>query len=280
MTFSDVAVDDVRRFWNRRPCNIRHSDAAIGTREYFDEVEAKKYAVEPHIPGFARFERWAGKWVLEIGCGIGTDTINFARAGAEVVAVDLSDESLRLVKQRARVYGRQDHIHAMQADAEHLSAAFPDSGWADLIYSFGVIHHSPHPERILAEARKLIAPAGELRVMVYHRRSTKVAALIARHPLRALRGIDRAVAIQSEAQTGCPITYTYSRRQAREFVEAAGFVVENIFVDHIFPWAISPYREHRFERRWYWRPVPARAFRVLERRLGWHLCIVAKPGER
>ena len=63
--------------------------------------EKRKYFVEPHIPAFAQFERWKGKKVLEVGCGIGTDAINFARAGARVTAVDLSDESLKLAKQRA-----------------------------------------------------------------------------------------------------------------------------------------------------------------------------------
>src|SRR5215470_19130348 len=99
------SVEDVRRYWNARPCNIRHSQKPIGSREYFDEVEARKYFVEPHIPGFADFERWQGKRVLEIGCGIGTDTMNFARAGAEVTAVDLSEKSLEIARQRASVYG-------------------------------------------------------------------------------------------------------------------------------------------------------------------------------
>ena len=108
--FTEVPIENVRRYWDNRPCNVRHSSLPVGTREYFDEVEARKYFVEPHIPAFAEFDRWKDKRVLEIGCGIGTDTINFARAGAEVVACDLSPESIKIARQRAEVFGFADRI--------------------------------------------------------------------------------------------------------------------------------------------------------------------------
>src|SRR5689334_18878447 len=108
--FADISIERVREYWDRRPCNLKHSPKAVGTREYFDEVEARKYFVEPHIPEFAEFPRWAGKRVLEIGCGLGTDTINFARNGATVTAVDVSRQSLTLARKRAEVYGLQDRI--------------------------------------------------------------------------------------------------------------------------------------------------------------------------
>lgn len=276
MTFAQVPVDEVRSYWDRRPCNLRHSDAPIGSRRYFDEVEFRKYRVEPHIPGFAQFHRWRGKRVLEVGCGIGTDTINFARAGARVTALDLSSRSLALARIRAGVY--VEDVTFLEADAEDLSPIW--SHWYtpfDLVYSFGVIHHSPHPALALREMRSVIDDDGELRIMIYHRRSTKVAALVLRHPLRALRGIDHAVAVQSEAQTGCPITYTYTKRQARKLVEAAGFEVAELYVDHIFPWAIRPYRRHELVQRWYWRLVPQGIFRRLERRFGWHLMVTCFP---
>src|ERR1700732_5357552 len=104
-SFEAVPIESVQAYWDARPCNVRHSMQPIGTREYFDEVEARKYFVEPHIPGFAEFERWRGEKVLEMGWGIGTDTINFARHGARVTSVELSEKSLELARQRAGVYG-------------------------------------------------------------------------------------------------------------------------------------------------------------------------------
>jgi 2-polyprenyl-3-methyl-5-hydroxy-6-metoxy-1,4-benzoquinol methylase len=91
-------VKDVKNYWNSRPCNIRHSKKEIGSKEYFNDVEHRKYFVEPHIPKFAEFEKWKGKKVLEIGCGIGTDSINFVKAGAKLTCVELSEKSLELCK--------------------------------------------------------------------------------------------------------------------------------------------------------------------------------------
>ena len=140
--FDSISLEDVRAYWDARPCNLRHSAKPVGSREYFDEVETRKYLVEPHIPSFAEFPRWSGKRVLEIGCGIGTDTINFARRGASVTAVDLSEKSLEITRARAKVFGLSDRIQLFCADAERLTSSIPVEKY-DLIYSFGVIHHSP-----------------------------------------------------------------------------------------------------------------------------------------
>src|SRR5213592_4686750 len=124
-SFQDTTIANVRDYWNARPCNIRHSPKPVGTREYFDEVEGRKYFVESHIPRFANFPHWSGKKVLEIGCGIGTDTINFARHGAQVTAVDLTEKSLDVARQRAKVFGVEDRIRFYQANAEELSSYVP-----------------------------------------------------------------------------------------------------------------------------------------------------------
>jgi 2-polyprenyl-3-methyl-5-hydroxy-6-metoxy-1,4-benzoquinol methylase len=276
--FADVPTERVREYWNRRPCNLRHSPAPIGTREYFDQVEARKYFVEPHIPGFAQHERWAGKRVLEIGCGLGTDTMNFLRAGARVTAVDLSSKSLELARQRAQVYGVADRVQFVEADAERL-AEFVRPEPYDLVYSFGVIHHSPHPERILDQLRRhFVGPGSVLKLMVYHRHSLKVAGLVLSEANGAWWRLDEAVAKQSEAQTGCPVTYSYSRRGFGELLARHGFEVEGMFVDHIFPYRVRDYVEYRYIKAFPYRLLPEPAMRALERRFGWHLCATARPG--
>src|SRR5712691_3775307 len=276
--FRSVPLADVRAYWNARPCNVRHSQQPVGSREYFDEVEARRYFVEPHIPRFAEFSRWAGKRVLEIGCGIETDTINFARAGATVTAVDLSEESLALARRRAAVYGLEDNITFRAADAENLAAAVPSEPY-DLVYSFGVIHHTPDPRRAFDQIREHYAgPDTTLKLMLYHRYAWKVLWILLTEGRGAFWKLDELIARNSEAQTGCPVTYTYGRGDAARLLE--GFTIEDCFVDFIFPYRIRDYVEYRYVKSWHFRALPPRVFRMLERRFGWHLCITARPDAR
>ncbi|MCA1625191.1 MAG: class I SAM-dependent methyltransferase [Acidobacteria bacterium] len=272
--FSDVAIQSVRDYWNRRPCNIRHSTAEIGTKEYFDQVEARKYLVEPHIPAFAEFEKWRGKKILEIGCGIGTDTMNFARAGANVTAVDLSSESLNLAKKRAEVFDLSDHIEFYEANAEKLSDFIPSQKY-DLVYSFGVIHHSPHPEKIIEQIRQNFVRSGStLKLMVYYRYSWKVFWMLMQEKGKFWK-LDEIIAKHSEAQTGCPVTYSYTKSTVKDLI-GEDFENEENYVEHIFPYRISEYVKYEYVKEWYWRILPESVFRKLEKNIGWHLCVTAK----
>lgn len=272
--FTDVSIQKVRDYWNARPCNIHHSIAEIGTEEYFKQVEARKYFVEPHIPLFAEFEKWRGKKVLEIGCGIGTDTINFARAGADVTAVDLSMESIKLAKKRAEVFGLSNRIEFYEANAEHLSDFIPAMRY-DLVYSFGVIHHSPNPEKIIEQVRaNFVHSYSKLKLMVYYRYSWKVLCILLQENGRFWK-LDDIIAKHSEAQTGCPITYSYTKNSVKNLIGDA-FEIENIFVDHIFPYEIPKYVMYEYEKEWYFRRLPLTVFRAFEKQFGWHLCLTAK----
>ena len=258
----DVSIETVADYWNRRPCNLRHSQAPVGSKAYFDEVEARKYFVEPHIPGFADFARWNDKRVLEIGCGLGTDAVNFVRAGAEYTGVELSEVSLDLARQRFDVFGLNGNL--IHANAEHLDQHVRQASF-DLIYSFGVIHHTPNPDAIIRQARRAIRPDGEFRLMLYARDSWKDCMIEA--------GYD-----QPEAQSGCPIARTYTQADVRALLRANDFGAVSITQDHIFPYMIEQYLNYEYALQPWFAAMPREMFRALEKRFGWHMLIVAKPG--
>ena len=267
----DVTIEHVQAFWDKRPCNIRHSTSKLGSRKYFDEVEARKYFVEPHIPAFAEFEKWKDKKVLEVGCGIGTDTINFARAGAKVTAIDYSGKSLEIAKKRADVYSLE--VDFYKADAEELSKTVPVEDY-DLVYSFGVVHHTPKPQRAVSEIRKYMGPRSVMKMMVYNRYSWKVFWILMRYGKGAFWKVDELIARHSEAQTGCPVTYTFTKKGVNGLLE--GFKVLEAKAEHIFPYSIEDYKEYRYKKVWYFRYLPKKVFSWMERRFGWHLCVTAR----
>jgi len=240
----------------------------VGTREYFEQVRARKYTVEPHIPAFAQFERWAGKNILEVGCGIGTDTVEFALAGAHVTAIDISQRSIDIAQQRAMQYGVQDHIRFACVDAETMTMCRDvDPGTYDLIYSFGALHHSPHPSRAFGQLSAVARNDTVVKLMLYNKLSTKSMALTHGRLWR-----DDLISQQSEAQSGCPVTYSYTPWGVRKLL-SRWFNIESVNIEHIFPYKIEPYREWKYEKQW-WASLPG--FRPVEKLLGWHLLIEAK----
>ena len=252
-------ITDVKNFWDSRPCNVKHSSKTIGSKEYFDEVEKKKFFVEPHIKSFSEFNLWNGKKVLEIGCGLATAGINFARYGADYTGVELSKETLELAKKRFEVYGVQGNFY--EGNAENLSNFLPDEKY-HLVYSWGVIHHTPHPEKVIQEVKKYLHKNGEFRVMLYASNSWKNYMIGA--------GLD-----QPEAQYGCPIAYTYTED---EIIELLGndFIVTNMERDHIFPYQIEPYKKGEYVKQPWFENMPEEMFKILEKKLGWHILITAK----
>jgi SAM-dependent methyltransferase len=265
-------IEKVKEYWNSRPCNIRHSSKEIGSLEYFEEVEKRKYFVEPHIPVFADFPVWKGKKVLEIGCGIGTDTVNFCRNGAILTSVDLSEESLKISKQRIGVYGYEADIHF--ANAETLSDYIEVKPY-DLIYSFGVLHHTPNPIEAFKEVKKFMNAESEFRMMVYYKGAFKVFQILEEYDFN-YNEAESLIAMHSEAQTNCPVTYSYTPKEITEILESLGFSVTETKIDHIFPYKVDLYKQYIYEKEDLWKNFNEEAFHDFEKRYGWHLMIKAK----
>src|SRR5947207_8795298 len=156
----------VRAFWQAHPCGTKFSDAEMGTREFFDRVEAHRYGKEWHIPIAANFKSTRGLKVLEIGCGLGTDGAQFAKAGADYTGIDLTEASIELARKRFELSGLKGEFRV--ADAEKLD--FADETF-DVVYSHGVLHHTPDTAGAVREIQRILKPGGRAIVMLYHRGS-------------------------------------------------------------------------------------------------------------
>lgn len=157
----------VYEFWNETTCGTQYSDKDKFTKPYFEDIENYRYSVEPQIFSFAQFTRFYGKKVLEVGIGAGTDFLQWIRAGAKAYGIDLTPEAIRHIEKRLEVY----HLKAEEikvADSE--SIPYEDNTF-DLVYSWGVIHHTPDTRKALREIVRVIRPGGMGKIMVYHKHS-------------------------------------------------------------------------------------------------------------
>ena len=253
-----TTLEKVIDFWDKRPCNLLHSNKDVGSKEYFQEVTEKKYFIEPHITPFANFEEWGGKRVLEIGCGIGTAAQSFVEAGAIYTGVDISERSLDLARKRFACFGLEGSFY--KVEDECLSSVLPVEDY-DLVYSFGVIHHTPNPKELLSEIKKYMNKDSVLRIMLYAANSWKA--------FMIEEGLD-----QPEAQSGCPIANTYTKSEVLGLLK--DFSVTFIKQDHIFPYRVGEYKQNIYIKEPWFRSMPTEIFETLQKNLGWHLLIEAK----
>ena len=246
-------LSKIINYWDQQPCNIKHSSKEVGTLEYFEEVKNKRYRAEPHIAKFADFAKWQGKRVLEIGCGIGTDAIEFAKAGANYTGIDISKESIKIAKQRFDCYNLDGTLLHMDASDLNLSGF-------DLVYSFGVIHHYPNIDRILANIHNSLVADGELRFMVYAKNSWKQSMINA--------GLD-----QYEAQNDCPYAQSYTNEEILNLLSAYNNI--DITQDHCFMFQIQPYKRGVFILEPWFESMSDDMLTAIKTQLGWHLLVKA-----
>lgn len=209
MSVSKTADDKsaVKDFWNAASCG--ESVLLPGfDQEGYAEQAAARYQLEPYIAPFADFEASAGQDVLEIGVGLGADHERFAKAGANLSGIDLTPRAIEHTSRRLAHIG---HSSALQVgDAENLP--FPDASF-DMVYSWGVIHHSPDTPAAAREILRVLKPGGRFRVMIYHRHSLIGYMLWLRYALMAGRpftGLDEIYAKYLES----PGTKAYTVTQA------------------------------------------------------------------
>lgn len=253
----NLAKSAVQEYWDARPCGSLEPADRKSLPGFFETHARLRYEREPEVVALAEFTHWRAKRVLEIGVGMGADFVRFGKAGARVFGLDLSRRSLQLALQNANLQRLSPTL--LNADAESLP--FPDATF-DLVYSWGVLHHTPDIERALSEVHRVLVPDGECRTMLYHRRSLVGAQCYLRYGLgrfQPFASLSNLIAAHVES----PGTKAFTSNEARALFRIFRKV-------EIRP-AVTVYDlrlgRRRFAPRWMHRLVPDG--------LGWFLLIRA-----
>jgi SAM-dependent methyltransferase len=291
---NDNLKERVRAFWQANPCGVKFADAAPGTRHFYELVEAHRYTKEWHIPIAAGFAGARGLKVLEIGCGLGTDGAQFAEAGADYTGVDLTEAAVDLARKRFELFNLLGKFQT--ADAEKLDFA---GETFDLVYSPGVLHHTPETAQAISEIHRVLRPGGRAVVMLYHRDSynyrvnisvlrragarllnweagVKLAHLLTGEPIESLRRHAKLLKTEKASYlaaeeflsqntdgAGNPLARVYSRSEARElFKDFSAVTVKTFFLNKRWLPVIGSVLPRSLESR-------------LAARWGWHLWIDA-----
>jgi len=205
----------VRDYWNVQPPFMAKATAEEKSVEWYQSISEHRWRVVPYYHNFVGFDNYKDKTILEIGCGAGTDACEFARNGAKVTALDITDAAKELTTERAKVEGLDVDVQVY--DGERLD--FPDNSF-DVVYSCGVLHHSPFQDDLFADAWRVLKPGGELVMMLYHRNSAiYYYSILARNHLRdRAQGMSREelTGTFSEFREGCPMTRVFTVEEIKE----------------------------------------------------------------
>ena len=243
------SVTTVQAFWEGHVNNEYYTKERRASSSYFDQIEARRYRWHYHLRDlFDSLEGSSGA-LLEIGCGIGVDSVQLARCGFQVTGIDLTQSAIDVAKSHARHRGLDIDFRLGNAETLH----FPD-GQFDIVYSFGVLHHTPDMQKAIAEVHRVLKPKGRALIMLYHRHSiVDWVHRLFRLPYESPRTL----------QDHCPVVYRVSAAEARTLF--AAFSEVSIEVDYPFTYG--------FRHLTFW--MPKWLLRAIGRRLGWHLMIDA-----
>jgi SAM-dependent methyltransferase len=245
----------VRAYWNTRIHDLEMTTRPVGSREFFDELDEYRFDKLSYLPAVVDFGGFAGRRLLEVGCGIGTDLARFARGGARVIGLDLSETAVRLARANLQLHGLRGSV--LVGDGAHLPV--PD-GSLDVLYAHGVLQYAPDPRQIVEESLRALRPGGTAIFMVYNRVSW-------------LMALSKVMKVGLEHEDA-PVLRMYSIDEFRQLIRGFG---RTRIVPERFP------VRSRLHRGWkavvyngafvgLFNAVP----RPFVRRFGWHLMAICE----
>lgn len=102
------------------------------------------------------------KVALNIGCGAGTEALLLAYSGATCIAMDITSQAARAAEYLMHKIGGEGI--GIQADTRFIPV---ESSSVDVVYSSGVLHHSPELSQSIAEIYRVLKPGGKAYIMLY-----------------------------------------------------------------------------------------------------------------
>jgi ubiquinone/menaquinone biosynthesis C-methylase UbiE len=158
-------IEQIQHYWNERIHDLEMTDKPVGTREFFADLDQYRFDKLHYLPRLVNFSAYRGRALLEVGCGIGTDLVRFARGGAIVTGVDLSSTAIDLAKQNFDLHGlRAQELRVANGEA----LPFADASF-DVVYGHGVLQYTADAAQLIRECHRVLKPGGEAIFMVYNR---------------------------------------------------------------------------------------------------------------
>ena len=207
--------EEIRDYWSVQPPFKAMDGAQPLSHEWYESISRHRYTIVPYMHDWVGFPAYSGKRVLEIGCGAGTDLAEFARHGARVVGADITETAVNLARRRLQVEGLPGAVSTYDG----VQLPFGKHSF-DVVYSWGVLHHSPRSDDLFAEIARVLRPGGEFVFMLYSRASLlyHYSILLRAHRRGELAHCSREQLLSrySEFREACPFTRAFTVAELRE----------------------------------------------------------------
>ncbi len=162
---NSTLLNEIRKYWNEHIHDLEIVKHQIGSKGFFEDLDEYRFDKLRYLPQVVDFNGYKGKKVLEIGCGAGIDLIRFARGGAQVTGVDISETAIDLAKKNFKINGLKADLQVMNGEA----LDFKDNSF-DLVYVHGVLQYTADSRKMAEESFRVLKKGGEFIGMVYNRK--------------------------------------------------------------------------------------------------------------
>jgi SAM-dependent methyltransferase len=158
-------IEKIQDYWNHRIHDLEMTDQPVGTKAFFDDLDDYRFDKLHYLPQLVDFASFKDRRLLEVGCGIGTDLVRFAKGGARVTGVDLAQSAIDLARRNFELNGvAAEELRVANGEA----LPYPDASF-DVVYGHGVIQYTAGPEQLIRECHRVLRPGGTAIFMVYNR---------------------------------------------------------------------------------------------------------------